>query len=521
MAELPERVASEYTEAMDKTQSRLVFLSVVIVMLATFLAPSFQRILGSKAWELLGWTEAQWALFLAARALFLVIFVLAAGVLGDFWGRRRLLLLTLAGFVACLAASVVLPAGFASVALQTPLSILGVMIRALTVTIVLLAAQDQQERVRNLIIYSALSGLAGVLSPILSREMLSSLNVKLLYLLPLLLGIVGFWMIMKIVPESRVTAGEARNDGVALAVWTFGLCALIFSGILQKSIGWTHPLVLGGIALGGGLLLGLNWLSALSQSRPWKFTLHYQRQLGITLFAGVVLNTALFAVLVQTYNFLYKVQEVSAVAAAVGLAPILIGVLLLGSLATRLNARVGLRDALAAGLLAVTIPAVGLYLLEPGLSYWVIMPFLILLGFGYILGNAPRLVLLNASVSFNLSATIQSIGSATAQLGSALAYSLVLTLIEGFARQAYGKLLGATGSSEQVVSEQLAKLAGIGDTFPLVVPQGLIPQGMDSLLKEAYVTGISQAMLVLAGVCILSAVVVRVGLQDMKDKKGV
>jgi len=56
--------------------------------------------------------------------------------------------------------------------------------------------------------------------------------------------------------------------------------------------------------------------------------------------------------------------------------------------------------------------------------------------------------------------------------------------------------------------------------LPARRPQTLFLQSADDLLKEAYVTGISQAILVLAGVCILYAAVVRVGLRDKKTTKG-
>jgi len=524
MADSEEQVLSYRKDSVDKTHSRQVFLSAVIVMLATFIAPSFQKILSSsRAWGLLGWTESQWALFLAIRALIFVIFVLAAGIIGDFWGRRRVMLLLLEGFIACLVASMVLPAGIVSVTLQTPLSILGVMIRALTVTIVLLAAHDKREQIQNLIIYSALAGAASILSPLVSGELLSIIDFKLLYILPLLLTLVGFRMVSNNIQENRVTTGEYRNNGIALAVWTFGLCAVIFSGILQSSLGWTYPIVLTGMVLGGGLILALNWLSVVSKSKFWQFKLYYQKQLSIALLAGVVLNTALFAVLVQIYNFLYKVQDIPAVTAGLALAPFLIGALLTGSLATWMNARVGVRDTLAAGLIVIALPAIGLYILDPGLSYWAIMPFLILLGFGFVLGNAPRLILLNTSVPSNLSATIQSIGSAISQLGGALAYPFVLILLESFAKNAYVKLLGDTGLSSEAISSRIAQVASISESFPLVVPQDQsvhVLQSVDSFLKEAYVTGISQAMLVLAGICIFSAIVVHFGLDVMKDEDG-
>jgi hypothetical protein len=104
-----------------------------------------------------------------------------------------------------------------------------------------------------------------------------------------------------------------------------------------------------------------------------------------------------------------------------------------------------------------------------------------------------------------------------------LAYSFVLTLLERFAENAYVKLLGDIGLSAELITERVAQLASFSETFPLIISQAQQTQfleGVDYLLKKAYVTGISQAMLALAGVCLFSAVIVRIGLQDKKGENG-
>jgi MFS family permease len=63
------------------------FLAIAVVVLATDFAPPFVRILGSKTWTSLGITESQWSIVMASRGLFFIIFILAAGVLGDLYGR--------------------------------------------------------------------------------------------------------------------------------------------------------------------------------------------------------------------------------------------------------------------------------------------------------------------------------------------------------------------------------------------------------------------------------------------------
>jgi hypothetical protein len=165
----------------------------------------------------------------------------------------------------------------------------------------------------------------------------------------------------------------------------------------------------------------------------------------------------------------------------------------------------------------LAIPPLGLSILDVNLSYWVIMPFFILLGFGFILGNTPRLVLLFKTVPEDLVATVQSIGSATAQLGSALAYTFMMTLLESYTGNAYVKMLDSSGLSNEAIAERITKLVTASESLPLTISQNQqvqILQSVEPLLKDAYVIGISQTMLALAGVCVFSAVLVYFGLRD-------
>jgi DHA2 family methylenomycin A resistance protein-like MFS transporter len=487
-------------------------------MLATLFSPPFLRMLGSRAWMALSITEAQWSVFIALRGLFFVIFILAVGVMADFWGRRRILRLALAAFIVLTLIIAFIPFGSVALVSYIVLSILGVVVRTLALTMVILVL-ERRERLLGLAIYSAFSGGAYLLSPYISKTILQSAGVRMLFVLPAVLAVVGYLLVTKKIPESRAFANVKRNDVIALTSLSFSLCVLIFAGILAGGLGWTHPVVLTGFATGGGLLLALIWLQDVSTAKRWQFKLYFERQLSIAIFAGVILNIGLCAITLQVFNFLYKVQEHTIVSSGLAVLSILAGAFLLSALTTRLTNRLKVREALAAGLLVVAIPAIGLYFLEPDLSPWVIALFLIVLGFGFILGNSPRLMLLTSSVPLDLVATVQAIGSATSQLGGALAYSFMLTLLEGFGRQAYTILLSTIGLSSEEITNRIMSLANASEEISLVFPpktQTEILHKADYFLKKAYLMGLSQTMLVLAGVCVFSAMVVYVGLRNQK-----
>jgi MFS family permease len=494
------------------------FLAIVVVMLATVFAPPFIRMLGSRAWIGLGISEGQWSIFQAIRGLVFIVFILAAGVLGDFYGRRRVLLLTLAAFIFCVPILVFSsPLSELFVVTYVLWAVLGAMIRTLVLTFVILKFEARQ-RIFGLVIYSVLSGAGFLLSPLLANLLKGSVSFNAVFVAPVVLAVTGFGLTMKYLPESRASIDLWRLDAIALAIWTFGLCLVIFGGVLSGSLGWTHPLVLASLGVGMALLLIVSWLSGQSLPEKWRFKLRYDRPLGIAIFAGVVLYLALYAISVQVFNFMSRVQNISVILSGIALAPILAGAYLSIQLARTTN-RWGIRRVIAAGLVVVALPAFILSLLQPEMSYWALLPCLILLGFGFILANSPRVLLLAASVPQNLAATVQSIGDATAHMGSALAYSFMITLIEGFGMQAYVRTLETFGLTENQIAIRLTTLARASEEISIVAPseeQTQFLQQIDFWIVQAYTVGLSRAMLILGIVCLFSAVVVYVGLRSFK-----
>jgi len=197
------------------------------------------------------------------------------------------------------------------------------------------------------------------------------------YLLPLILAFAGFALTLKYIPESRATGDLQHMNVIALVIWTFGLCVLIFAGVLAGGLGWTHPLVIGGLIVGGGLIIILKWLDGVDLPEKWRFKLLFQRQLSVAVYAGVILNVALYAITVQVFNFLNEVQDYNAILAGLALAPILAGAVLVVALSARLALHWRLAQALSASLLVIAMPAIVLSLLSPDISYWVLLPSLI------------------------------------------------------------------------------------------------------------------------------------------------
>lgn len=500
--------------------SHKALLALVAVTLSTDVFPPFMRMLGPQRYTILGVSEEEWSVYVASRGLIFILFVLGAGVLGDLLGRRRTLLLVLAAFIfGTLFLIFRSPVMASYLIVYTLLSILVVMINILAVTLIILSYAGRAQ-VMALVVYSVFSGIGFLLAPILTRAVGAQVGVNEVFVVPLLLAVLGFYLTHRNVPEYLSQPRVRRQDAVALAVWTAALCLLLFAGVLSGSLGWTNPLVLAGAALGGLILLVLYWLRGLRLPRSLRFTLVNGRELSVAIFAGVVLYLAFYAVIVQMFNFLSRVMQYNLAIASLAMAPVLVGALVQNTTFSRWTKRLGARQAMSGGLVVVAVPALVLSLLDRNVSYWILLPGMLLLGFGFILCNSPRLLLLSASAPKNLAATVQSIGGATANLGGALAYSFMMTLVVGFGLNAYVQTLESYGLSQAFITSRLFRLAEFGEQISVVVPaedQTASLLEIDYWLGQAYITGLSRAMLVLGIVCLFSAAVIYIGLRDSKQ----
>lgn len=502
------QLATEAGPATERGPALWIFAASVVAMLATTFSPPLLRMYSTEIWRALGWTELGWSVFLAAKGLFLIFFVLAAGAAGDLFGRRRVLVLALTGYLAASLVAATASQRGAFLVMEGLLPILDAFVKTLALTLLVLAFQGR-ERLNALIAYSGILLVAFVLSPWFAAQIGQATQVRTVaYATSTVLCALALLLVVKKVPESRASAQAKPQNVAALSAWVAGVCDIVFAVVLAGSLGWSSPLVLGTLAAGGAILLALVWLRGHPPRAEWRFVLRLERRLTVAILAGVILNLALYAVAVQILNFLHRVQGYDLFLAVLRLVPILIAPLLLGALASRLSLRAGMRGALAVGLLLVGASAAGFGFLQPDVSYWALAPLLALVGLGFIVGNAPYLLLLSSSVPRDLTATVQAVGRTTAQLGGALAYALMLSLIAGFGTQAFVRSATVAGVTPAGIQQQLSSLAAVaGETSLVLGPEvelhvlEWIAPGVDL----AYTVGLSRAMWVLAGLCVFGA----------------
>src|SRR5690349_2988972 len=194
--------------------------------------------------------QLQW--MSAAYTLSLAGFMLPAGVLGDRFGRRRLLLIALVAFgLSSVAASQVTTAN-GLIAMRAVMGVSGAVILPLMQGMLpVMFAPDERQRALGFAGAGAFLGLP--LGPLVAGFLLTHYDWGSIFLINgpvVVLALIGTWFF---VPESK-DANPRRLDWLGAVLEVVGVTAVVYAIIEEPVRGWSDAQVYGPL-VGGALLL--------------------------------------------------------------------------------------------------------------------------------------------------------------------------------------------------------------------------------------------------------------------------
>src|SRR5436305_5487660 len=423
-----------------------------------------------------------------------------AGLLGDRYGRKKVMLTSLilfgAGSVACAYA----PSAGAFIAARAVLGLAGagVVVMALSALTVLFT---EEERPRAVGIWAAANFLALPLGPILGGWLLTHYWWGWVFLMNVPVALVGLVAAFALVPESRAPQRPGL-DPVGMLASTAGLVVMTYGLIEAGQNGWSDisalvPMIVGLVVL-VGFFLWERWLSLRSGGQPLLDLALYSSASftwGVILAATAVL--AMIGVLFTMPQYFQGVLGTDAMGSGVRLLP-LIGGLIVGAVpADRISRVVGANITaalgfaiLAAGLLMGAMTGVG----SSGgfVAAWMA---LVGAGMGLALATAASAALseLSQERSGVGSAVMQALQKVGGPFGAAILGSVLSSTYQG-----QRHLVGLPPTAAKLAQESV--FAG------LAVAQQLGSAPLLEAVRAAFVQGMDVALLVSAGIAIAGIV---------------
>ena len=468
-----------------------VFVVVLDDTILNIALPALQRELGATS------SQLQW--ILDSYLLVFAGLLLAAGSLGDRFGRKGALQLGLLVFGGGSLASALSQNPDQLIAARSVMGVGAAFIMPTTLSI-LTNVFPAEERARAIGIWSGVVGLGIAVGPLASGVLLEHYRWSSVFWLNVPITVAGVAAAAALVPNSRDPAAPPV-DVVGTLLSIAGLGALLYAIIEAPKVGWTAERTLVAFA-GAAALLALFALWERVTPHPM-LDLRFFRSARFTTSAVSIMLTffallGLLFVLTQHLQFYLGYSPLGAGARA---APVALAVMAGALLAAFAVNRLGARVMVGVGL---TVVAVGLFVIGAGREggYPPLLAGMLTVGFGMGLAMTPATDAVMGSLPRARAGVGSAVNDTTRQVGGALGVAVVGSALSSRYREGLDGLAGievllppaAVGAASDSIGGALLVAREVGpDAAPLVeVARAAFLDAMwESMLLTAAIAGVA------------------------------
>jgi EmrB/QacA subfamily drug resistance transporter len=382
----------------------------------------------------LGFSDSARQWLVTAYALAFGSLLLLGGRIADIFGRRRVMVVALAGFGGASVIGGLAPNFEVLVGARALQGAFGALLAPAALSLLTTTFTDPGERGKAFGIYGgiAVAGaamgllLGGILTEYLSWRW--CLYVNLGIALPAMFGALAL-----------LTEAEGRSatrlDVQGTLTASGGLLALVYACAEAESRGWTNPLILGLFGLAAVLLVAFVWIERRSAHPLLPMRVVLDRNRGGSFAAVGIAGAGVFAVLLFLTFFLQGTLGLSPIQTGLAFLPMTPMTMISSSVASmKLLPRFGPRPLVVSGMLLSAASMVSFANLSVDSSYVAgVLPGLLLIGAGMGLIFAPAMATATAGVRPEDAGVASALVNTTQQVGGSVGTALLSSLSVGAA----------------------------------------------------------------------------------------
>jgi EmrB/QacA subfamily drug resistance transporter len=353
-------------------------LDMIDSTVTTIAAPTIVRDIGGGQ-GLIKWLGSAYALAMG-------ILLVAGGRLGDRYGQRRLFLIGMTGFTAASAVCGLSPDPGLLIVARAVQGAFGALL--IPQGMAIMTRTFPREMLRTAFsLFGPMLGLATVGGPVLAGFIinadLAGLSWRPVFLINMVLGTAGVLVAVRLLP------GVERDRSVVVDGWGAGLLAVTMFGLMfglieGSTTGW-GALPVASLVLGGGFFALFARRQRHAVSPLLKPSLLKNRGFTSALIVGLLFFAVTSGLIYVMSLFMQQALHASAGAAALGLLPLTVGIIIAAFACMALAQRLG-RTLILIGML-LTMAGTGWLLAlvvtyGTGLSLWTLAPAVLVTGLG-------------------------------------------------------------------------------------------------------------------------------------------
>lgn len=454
----------------------------------------------------LGATNSQLQWIVDAYTLAFAGLLLAAGSLGDRFGRRGAWQIGLAifGLGSLLSAFATSPGRL--IATRALMGVGGALIMPSTLSI-LTNVFPAHERARAIGIWSGVAGVGVALGPIIGGFLLAHFWWGSTFIVNVPLVVIGLGASLFLVPTSR-DPSRPRQDPIGALLSIVGLTCLVYAIIDAPDSGWGNSSVLAwfGAAIVALLAFAL-W--EMRSAHPM-LEIRFFRNPRFSA-SCISITLVLFALLGGTFIFTQYLQFVlgyTPLQAGVRMLPLAAMLTVVSLLSPRLAERFGTKIVVATGLLTVAL-ALALYMgFDVDTSYGDLVWRILVMAAGVGLVMAPATESIMGSLPRVKAGVGSAVNDTTRQIGAALGVAVVGSAMSSVYRPRMSRVLAGTGIPADVAGHVTNSLGGaLRVAAEIGGDSGLL---LARAAREAFVAGMMRGLVVSIVSAVAGAVVAAV-----------
>ncbi|MEW2485941.1 MFS transporter [Streptomyces sp. NPDC048411] len=432
---------------------------------------------------------------------YIVVFaalMLPAGLLGDRFGRRRMLITGLGVFLIGSLVGALADTVPAVVTARCVMGIGGALVMPLALAVVPSLFGEPRDRVKAVGIISAASALGLPLGPIVGGWLLDHFWWGSIFLINIPMVAIGITACVFLLPETSDPAAP-KVDALSTALTATGLGALIYAIIEAPGRGWGDPLVLGMLTAGVVLIAALVVRERGARRPMLDMSLLRQRPFLLSTLAATLVMFVMSGLMFILPGYLQAVLGHDALGTGVRMLPMMGGLIVAAKTGAPVTQRFGARATMTAGLVVLAFAALLGSRTTADSGYGFTALWLSVAGVGFGFAVVPAMDAALAALPADRAGSGSGLLMTVRQTGSALGIALLGSLLAG----AYSGRLDTTG-----VPAAAADTAGDSVVAAHVVAAKLGAQRLADSADAAYLHGMNVVLLVIAVTALVSALLV-------------
>lgn len=353
-------------------------------------------------------------------------FLMLGGRLADLYGRRKILMAGMGGFVVTSLLIGLSQSAEMLIALRAAQGLAGALMAPSALSILLATFHEGDQRNKALSVWTLVASGGAAAGVFLGGLLTQYLGWRWCFFVNVPIGILGLMGIYKFVPAHIQEARDKHLDLPGAVLITSGLMALVYALTEASSAGWTAPVTLGSLVTSIILLGGFLWNETRAKHPLVPLSIFKVRNVtgaNLALLPVVAGGLGMFFFLSLYVQNVLKYEPVQSGLAFLPI-PLIIGVL--SYQAPKLLGRFGFKPLMVTGIGLATIGTLALSFISADSPYWThLFPAFLVLGLGFGMSFVSTTVAATSGVDGSKAGLVSGLINTSQQVGSALGLAIL------------------------------------------------------------------------------------------------